>query len=171
MIPAAYGYAVGVSLYGILLCLALVAHGVWAVRTGRAIWLWQQPVAARVAIIIATAVTPVIGFYVVLVIQHFRRQSAFRFTVSKWTFIMPTLVLCLVLYLAMQQNWRYTEATQSWANVGRFLPGFFAFYCVTHIVLFMAARVFGLAHRGPLATRVQLVSMAVIVLVVRANFP
>jgi hypothetical protein len=64
---------------------------------------------------------------------------------------MPVLVLCMVLYLAMQQNWRYTEATQSWANVVRFLPGFFAFYCVTHIVLDMAARVFWLAHRGPLA--------------------
>jgi hypothetical protein len=170
MIPAAYGYAVGVSLYAILLCLALVAHGMWAVRTGRAIWLWQQPLAARVAFIIATAVTPIIGFYVVLVVQNYRRQSALRSTVSRWTFIMPILVLCIVLCLAMQQNWRYTEATQSWANVVQFLPGFFAFYCVTHVVLYMAARVFGLAHRGPLATRVQLVSMAVIVLVVRANF-
>jgi hypothetical protein len=167
MIPAAYGYGLGITFYFILLILALVAHGIWAVRTARAIWLWQQPVAARVTVIIATAVTPVVGFYSALVIQHFNRQSAFRFTVSRWTFIMPVLVLCVVVYLAMQQNWQYTEATQSWANVVRFLPGFFAFYCVTHVVLYMAACVFGLAHRGPLATRVQLVSMAVIVLTVR----
>jgi hypothetical protein len=169
MIVAPYGYALGLLYYFILLCLALVAHGVWAVRTGRAIWLWQQPVVARVAVIIATAVTPVVGFYSALVIQHFNRQSAFRFTVSRWTFIMPILVLSVVLFLAMQQNWRYTEATQSWANVVRFLPGFFAFYCVTHIALYMAARVFGLAHRGPLATRVHLVSMAAAVLAVRVS--
>jgi hypothetical protein len=169
MIPAAYGYGLGITFYFILLILALVAHGVWAVRTMRAIWLWQQPVAARVAVMIATAVTPVVGFYSALVIQHFRRQSASRVMVSKWTFIMPVLVLCVVLYLAMQQNWRYTEATQSWGVVVRFLPGFFAFYCLTHVVLYMAARIFGLAHRGPLATRVHLISMAVVALAVRVS--
>jgi hypothetical protein len=168
MIPAPYGYALGIAYYFILLCLALVAHAVWVVRTGRAIWLWQQPLAVRLAMILATALTPVVGFYSALVIQHFNRQSAFRFTVSRWTFIMPILVLSAVLFLAMQQNWRYTEASHSWANVVRYLPGFFAFYCVTHVVLYMAARVFGLAHRGPLTTRVHLVSMAVVVLAVGA---
>jgi hypothetical protein len=152
--------------YFILLCLVLVAHGVWAVRTARSVWLWQQTRAVRLAAILAAALTPVVGFYGVLIIRSFRRQPAFRLTVSPRTFIMPMLVLGVVLYLAMQQNWRYTEETQSWGNVVRFLPGFIAFYCVTHVVLYMAARVFGLAQRGPLATRVHFVSIAVVVLTV-----
>jgi hypothetical protein len=168
MIPAAYGYAVGISFYVILLCTALVAHGLWTVRTCRAIWLWKRPVAARLAVIMAAAFTPVVSFYSALIIQHLRRPTALRLTVSKWTFIMPALAVGVVLYLALQQNWRYTEATQSWNNVVRFLPGYLAFYCVIHVVLYMAARVFGLAHAGPLATKVHLVSMAVIVLVARA---
>jgi hypothetical protein len=171
MIAAPYGYALGLTYYFILLCLALVAHGVWVVRTARAVWLWQQPRAVKLAAILAAFLTPIVGFYGVLVIQYFRRPPSFRLPVSKWTFIMPVLVFCVVLYLAMRQNWRYTEASHSWANVVRYLPGFFAFYCVTHLVLYMAARVFGLAHHGPLTTRVQLVSMAVVVLAVRANFP
>jgi hypothetical protein len=106
MIPAPYGYALGLMYYFILLCLALVAHAVWVVRTGRAIWLWQQPLAVRLATILATALTPVVGFYCALIIRYFRRLPADRDKVSLWTFIMPMLVLCMVLYLAMQQNWK-----------------------------------------------------------------
>jgi hypothetical protein len=168
MITAAYGYGLGIAYYVGLLCIALVAHGVWLVRTTRTIWLWQWSIAARLTVILAAIFIPIIGFYGALVINYVRRPSAFHLTVSRWSFILPTLAICLTLCLALQQNWRYTEATQSWDNVVRFLPGYFAFYCVTHAVLYMAARVLGLAHRGPLATRVHLVSMAVVVLAAHA---
>jgi hypothetical protein len=165
MIPAAYGYALGIAHYLILLCLALIAHSIWMMRTARAVWLWQQPMAVKLTMIITAALTPIVDFYAALCIQYFRHKPTAWTRPSKWAIIMPSLALCVVLYLALQQNWSYTEASQSWDNVYRFLPGFFAFYCATHVVFYMAARIFGLAHCGPFATRVHLVSMAIVVLV------
>jgi hypothetical protein len=169
MVPAPYGYGLVIAYYFLLLCIALIAHGVWVERAGRSVWHWRKPLPARLAVIATAAMTPLIGFYAALVIQRFRRPSAFRPPASQWTIIMPGLALCVILYLAMQQNWRYTEATRSWENVIRFLPGYFAFYCATQAVLYMAARVFGLSRRGPLATRVHLVSIAAVVLVAMAT--
>jgi hypothetical protein len=159
MMPTAHGYSLGIAYYFVLLVLALTAHGVWTVQTSRAIWLWHQPVTIKLATIIAAVLTPVVGFYAALTIQYFRHEAPARTKPRKWAIIMPNLALCVVLYLTLQQNWRYTEATQSWDNVIRFLLGFFVFYCATHVVFFMAARIFGLAHRGPLATRVHLLSL------------
>jgi hypothetical protein len=122
VIPAAYGYELGIVYCFILLCLALVAHGIWVMRTGLAVWLW--PVATRLAVILAAAVTPVVSFFGALVIQHFRRQSAFSFMVSRWIFIMPFLAFCEVLYLAMRQNWRYADTTQAGTMLCDFYPVF-----------------------------------------------
>jgi hypothetical protein len=160
MIPAAYGYGLFVAYYAALLCLALAAHAVWVARTARGLWQqrWSKP--ARLAVIAAAALTPVIGFYTALAIRYARQPIAPRRKPGLWSFIMPALAAIAVLLQAMRQNWRYTAADQSLDNVIRFLPGFAAFYCLGFAVLYMAARVFGLSHRGPLGTRVHLVSMA-----------
>jgi hypothetical protein len=164
MIPAAYGYGLFVAYYAALFCLALVAHTVWAMRTARAVWRQPWPKPARLFVIAAAVLTPVIGFYAALVMMYARRKPALRIAPGPWSLIMPTLAAGTALLSSLRQNWRYTETDQSWENVIRFFPGYLAFYGVTFAVIYMAARVFGFSHRGPLATRVHLVAMAVLLL-------
>jgi hypothetical protein len=164
MVPAAYGYGLFVLLYGVLFCIALVAHGVWLVRQARVVWRWKQPLAPRLVVIVAAAVTPVVGFYARLVIQRLRQWPARQFSITGWTLVMPAIALSVIAFVAIGEDARYTEATRSWANVIGFLPGILAFYVTVQIVLYMAARVSGLTRHGPLATRVHLVSSAIVLL-------
>ena len=166
MITAPYGFAVFALVYVMLFCVALVAHLVWLWRTAQDIWVWQQPTVLRLMVILAAAVTPVIGFYVSLAIQYVRDPLARQSKANLWTLIMPVVAVCAVLSATGLHELRYTEESRSWASALRFLPGFLAFYVATQLVLHMAARVFRFSRNGPLATRVHVVTCAILLLLI-----
>jgi hypothetical protein len=163
MVPAAYGYGLFVLIYAVLFCIATVAHGLWLSRQAGTIWRWQRPFAMRVILIFALAVTPLISFYGSLILQHFRTRPRAALVESRWSLIMPLIGVATIALCLIRMYHGYSPIGRTWSGVLRFAPGLAAFYLLIQSILYMAARIFGISRRGPLATRIHLLTSAFVV--------
>ena len=164
MVPSLSGFGLFLLLYAALFWIALIAHLVWLWRTATTIWHWQKPLIWRLAAILLAAITPVISFYASLIIRYASDPLGRSGKISPLTFVMPAVASCVMLWVAIAEDSRYIKEDRSWSNVADFLSDIFAFYIVTQLVFYMAARVFGLSKNGPLATRVHLVTCTILLL-------
>jgi hypothetical protein len=156
---------IGSPLVLLSLCvmLALLAHVVWAVQSGRMIWRSARSTPVRLALITIVGVTPIVGFYAAILLQSlaFPRSSRRQLQRLWWGNLLAAPLA--VTLCAQLSNLRYTPEDRGWSVFLGFIPGALAYYVVVQLVVYMAAQVFGLSQRGPISTRTHLLSACLIV--------
>jgi Mn2+/Fe2+ NRAMP family transporter len=162
MIPAAYGYGLFAMIYAVLFCIVLGAHGLWLSHQAGMIWRWRRPAVARLLVFLGLAVTPVISFYGSLIVQHVRKHPRSPLLQSRWSLIMPLIGAATIALCIVRIYHGYSPIGRTWSGVLSFAPSFAAFYLLVQSILYMAARVFGTSRHGPLATRVHLITSALV---------
>ena len=158
-------WALILLVYAMLFVVAIVAHGVWVHRTAAVLWRSHMPVGLKGALICLAAVTPIIGFYAVRMLQRAKRGPLDNERAAGWWgCVMPATGLVAVIFAAVTATMRYTPEGRTLSNVLGFLPGFLAFLVATQVIVFMAATVSGLSQRGFFASRTHLASAALLLL-------
>ncbi len=154
-------WALILVLYAALFVLAVVAHLSWMRGVVPLVWGSKRSLPSKLGLIALAAATLVVSFYAVTLLQYVRRSLP-RSVLSRWAVIMPAIGLCTVLACAVSSVMRYSPQFRTLSTMLGFIPGFLAFYVVMQLVIYMAARVFRLSHRGIFATRTHLVSATVL---------
>jgi hypothetical protein len=165
MLGTAFPHGLGffIALYGALATLALVAHVAWIrqIYQGARNSGWALPV--KILAISAAVATPVLGFYVVAILQFLQKKQG-RKAAKKSGWGLPALALLAVCSCAAIAVLRYTPETRSWSILQQSFFGFFALYAAMQAVIYMAAYVFGWSRHGPCATRTHLISIVILLM-------
>jgi RsiW-degrading membrane proteinase PrsW (M82 family) len=154
-------WALVLLLYAVLLAVAMTAHLVWVRRIARDVWRSSRHTAAKMALTTLLIVTPVISFFAVTIVRHFRGPLRGA-TLGRRDLVMPGIGALTVLACALSQTMRYSPDYRTWQTMLGFVPGFLAFYGVMQLIVYMAASVFGLSQRGFLSSRTHLVSVSIL---------
>lgn len=154
-------WALVLLLYAALLLIALVAHLVWLRGVLARLRRSPRPLLEKVALAGLAAFTPVIGFYVQRVIAPTPDATQAQDAGLRHV-LMPAIGAAAVLACAASAVLAYIPSDRTWSTAIGFIPSHLALYVAMHLILFMAASVFGLARQGVLATRMHLVSAAIL---------
>jgi hypothetical protein len=163
MLGSFSGIGSPLALLSLCILLALLAHVVWTVQSGGMIWRSARPTLVRLALITIVGVTPIVGFYAAMLLQALALPHSSRRQLERlwwgWLLAGP---LSVTLF-AQHSNLRYTPEDRGWSVFLGFIPGALSYYVVVQLVVYMAARVFGLSQRGPISTRTHLLSACLII--------
>lgn len=160
-----YGAGAG-AIFNFILALALasllltVSHAAWVAQVVERVRVAPFSAPAKAAVIAAAALTPLVGFYAALLLERRRSPPSERPRAGAMSVIMPAIVVAALFAMAWRLDAQYIPSDRSWENVGRSFLHLGVLYVLFHAVIYMAARVFGLTRRGPLATLANLGSIA-----------
>lgn len=139
-----------------LLALLFTAHLGWLIA------LWETrlskpfPTPSRRLGLIGAALTPLIGFYALRLIDGLRSGKADPPPMEWWRRLLPVVSISLCAMAALRLELRYIPAGRSITNFLENFGIFCAYFLLIAATVHMAATVFNLTQRGLLTSRSQL---------------
>lgn len=140
----------------------VIAHIGWIVKFSGQTWKRAEPVWQKLARIAAVIVTPVIGFYAVEAVRHYRTPPEERPRLEKRRLILPAIALCLHIYFIIIVFTRPDMAAQGIIGSLTTFLTIWAYYLALFLPHHMLARVVTLSKHGPITTYVHWLPLTMI---------
>ncbi len=162
MYYSGYGLGYAALLLGGWAIFLLIAHIGWLIT----LWTTRlgQPfptLAGAIGLLIA-AVTPLIGFYALLIWDRLHGQGDRPRVTPWWRWLLPGLSVASLWLAAWRAEQIYAPEYRSASHISETMGLLGVYFVILTLTLHMAAMVFGTTVRGPLTSRSQLIICGVL---------